>query len=301
MTGGTGFVGSYLSRFLLQDGHEVRILTRPGESRRSMPAGTEMIVGEPTSRGKWQEEVAEHDVVINLAGASIFSRWNEATKKQIRESRILTTRHLVEALGRGEAAGANRCLLSTSAVGYYGFHGDEMLTEDDQPGHDFLALLAADWEREAFAARKSGIRVVACRFGIVLGRDGGALGQMLPIFKMWAGSSLGSGEQWFSWIHERDLAEIFLFLIKRPDIEGPVNCTAPQPVTNKELTETLGKALSVPTVLPSVPEFMMKIAFGEFGNVLLKGQRVVPKKLQEAGFSFLYPTLRDALADLAAE
>ncbi len=296
MTGGTGFVGANLTRTLLEAGHEVRILTRPGESRRTIPAGAEVIVGDPTQRGLWQERVPDHEVIINLAGASIFSRWSDAVKKQLRASRILTTRHLVEALGG--SGGAGKHLLSTSAVGYYGFHGDEVLTEADPPGTDFLAHLAADWEREALAAKELGVRVAICRFGIVLGRDGGALGQMVPLFKFWAGSPLGSGRQWFSWIHERDLAEIFLFLMKNEQIEGPVNFSAPEAVTNGEFTKVMGEILKAPTFLPAVPGFMMKLVLGEFGDVLLKGQRVAPRKLQEAGYAFLFPTLREALTDL---
>ncbi|HON22516.1 MAG TPA: TIGR01777 family oxidoreductase [Syntrophales bacterium] len=296
MTGGTGFVGATLTRSLLEDGHEVRILTRPGESRRTIPAGAEVVVGDPVVRGLWQDRVSDHDVIINLAGASIFSRWNDTVKKQLRSSRILTTRHLVEALGRNDGGGKH--LLSASAVGYYGFHDEEILTEDEPPGKDFLAALAADWEREALAAQGLGVRTVTCRFGIVLGRNGGALGQMLPLFKFWAGSPLGSGKQWFSWIHERDLAEIFLFLIRHTEIAGPVNCTAPEAVTNEVFTRVLGEVLQVPTFLPAVPGFMMKLVLGEFGDVLLQGQRVFPQKLQAAGYSFLFPTLREALTEL---
>jgi len=299
MTGGTGFVGANLTGTLLEAGHEVRILTRPGESRRSIPAGAEVVIGDPAVRGLWQERVADHDVIVNLAGASIFSRWNDARKKQLRSSRILTTRHLVEALGRG--SGEGKLLLSTSAVGYYGFHGEEVLTENDPPGTDFLASLAADWEREALAARGLGVRTVICRVGIVLGKNGGALAQMLPLFKLWAGSPLGSGRQWFSWIHEGDLAEIFLFLMEHGEIDGPVNFTAPEAVTNEKFTKTLGEVLKAPTFLPAVPGFMMKLVLGEFGDVLLKGQRVAPHKLQDAGYAFLFPSLREALADLLAK
>ncbi|HOK07541.1 MAG TPA: TIGR01777 family oxidoreductase [Syntrophales bacterium] len=294
MTGGTGFVGTTLTRTLLGAGHGVTILTRPGEKPRALAEGAAVVVGDPARRGPWQEEAARHDVVVNLAGASIFSRWTEARKKEIRESRILTTRHVVEALGEGKR------LLSTSAVGFYGPRGDEEVTEADPPGDDFLASLAAEWEREALRAADRGAGVVLLRFGIVLGRNGGALSQLVPLFRLWAGSPLGSGRQWFSWIHERDLAEIYLFLLGRPDISGPVNCTAPGGVTNEEFTFRLGKALGVPTFLPAVPAFVLKAVLGEFAGALLTGQRVVPKRLTEAGFSFLFPTLGEALADLVA-
>jgi uncharacterized protein (TIGR01777 family) len=185
-------------------------------------------------------------------------------------------------------------------VGYYGFHGDEALDEAGYPGHDFLAELATDWEASAREAEAHGARVVLCRFGIVLGRRGGALGQMLPFFRKYMGSPLGHGKQWFSWIHEADLVKIPLFLIEKKDLTGPVNCTAPHPVTNRELTRVLGEVLDRPTFLPPVPGFVIKLIMGEFGSVLLKGQRVLPGRLLEAGFQFQFPHLREALQDLLA-
>jgi len=296
MTGGTGFVGTTLTRALTEKGHVVTLLKRPVENPRPLPAGASYLMGDPAVRGPWQERVADHDAVINLAGASIFSRWTREQKQLIRESRLQATRHLVEAMAA--VAGRTLTLLSTSAVGYYGWHSDEILTENAGAGHDFLALLAADWEQAAFAARSGGVRVVVCRFGIVLGCQGGALGQMLPVFKAWAGSPLGSGNQWFSWIHEGDLARIFQWLLERPDLDGPVNCTAPFPVRNRELTEALAKALHVPAFLPAVPAWAMKLVLGEFGDVLLKGQRVVPEKLLAAGFEFQFPRIEEALKNI---
>ncbi|MDD5168910.1 MAG: TIGR01777 family oxidoreductase [Syntrophales bacterium] len=299
MTGGTGFVGTTLTRRLTENGHEVTILKRPAEQPVDVPARASLLMGDPTARGPWQNEVANHDVIINLAGSSIFSRWTEESKKLLRESRLTTTRHLVEAM-EGEKRRA-MTLISTSAVGYYGFHGDEFLTENDPAGSDFLAQLAADWENEALQAEKLGVRVVICRFGIVLGRGGGALGQMIPMFKYWLGSPVGSGEQWFSWIHQDDLARIYLFLLSRPDITGPINCTAPKPVRNRELTEALGKALKVPVFLPPVPAFLMRLIMGEFGDVLLKGQRVVPDRLIANDFDFRYPQIQAALSEAAGK
>ncbi len=296
ITGGTGFVGTTLTPVLSEQGHEITLLTRPTERVEPGRSGVSVIVGDPTVRGPWQERVAGQDALINLAGASIFSRWTRASKKLLRESRILTTRHLVE--GIQAAGGRSISLLSTSAVGVYGFHGDEELSEEDLAGGDFLATLAADWEREALNARDLGARVVICRFGIVLGRRGGALGQMLPLFRTGLGSPLGSGKQWFSWIHEADLARIFLFLLEKPDLDGPFNCCAPHPVRNRELTKALGKALGRPTFLPPVPAFLMKAVLGEFGDVLLKGQRVIPRKLLAAGFEFRYPAIDQALGEI---
>jgi len=296
ITGGTGFVGTTLTRVLGEHGHDLTLLKRPGESPGTIPGQATVIEADPTIPGPWQARAAEADTIINLAGASIFSRWSEAMKKTLRDSRILTTRNLVQAMA--ERGGRPATLLSTSAVGYYGFHGDELLTETDPPGTDFLANLAVDWETEALAARNFGVRVVILRFGIVLGRQGGALGQMLPLFRFGLGSPLGTGRQWFSWIHEADLARIYLHLLERTDLEGPVNCTAPEPVQNRVFTSVLGKALRRPTFLPPVPGFMMRLVLGEFGDVLLQGQRAVPSKLLQSGFTFHFPTVAEALGDL---
>jgi len=287
VTGGTGFVGKTLAPALVRTGHEVSILTRSGKGETS---GVSWIEGDPTQKGKWQEAVKEHGVIINLAGASLFTRWTEDAKRMIRDSRILTTRHLLEAMDGGKG----KTFFSTSAIGYYGFHEDENLTEDSPPGGDFLALLARDWEAEAKEAEKKGCRVVITRFGIVLGEKGGALGQMIPLFNKYVGGPLGSGKQWFSWIHIEDLTRAFLFLLEHPEISGPVNFTAPNPVRNKELAQWLGRILGRPAFLPA-PGFMLRLVLGEFGSILLEGQRVLPQKLVQAGFQFSYPGIDRAL------
>jgi uncharacterized protein (TIGR01777 family) len=296
MTGGTGFVGTTLARELTARGHSVTVLMRKVESGVSLPPGAISLEGDPTIRGAWQERVPEHEVFINLAGASIFTRWTDEAKRAIRESRILTTRHLVEALAPRK--GRETHLFSTSGAGYYGYHEDEELTEKSPPGTDFLAMLSREWEAEAVKATEHGVRVVLCRFGIVMGRNGGMLGEIVPIFRMFLGANLGSGNQWLSWIHEQDLARIFLFLLENRGLEGPLNCTAPEPVRNSEFTETLGKVLGVPTFLPPVPGFMLRLLKGEFGGVILKGQRVLPRRLLAAGFQFHYPTLKEALTEI---
>ncbi|MCF8129987.1 MAG: TIGR01777 family oxidoreductase [Deltaproteobacteria bacterium] len=296
MTGGTGFVGSMLTKSLVKKGHGVTLLTRKIKKDRPVPNGVFLVEGDPTEPGSWQEKVPGHEILINLAGASIFRRWSEAEKRLIRDSRIQTTTHLVNALKPRK--GVKTTLLSTSAVGYYGFHGDEVLNEDAPAGTDFLATVAREWEAAAMSAKEMGVRVVLCRFGIVLGSGGGALGEMVPLFKKGLGSPLGSGDQWFSWIHRMDLARIFLFLLEREDLSGPINCTAPEPVRNKELTKALAKVLEKPTFMPSVPGFVIRMVKGEFGNVLLKGQRVMPEKLLRAGFQFQYPDISSALRDL---
>ena len=228
----------------------------------------------------------KQDVVVNLAGASIFTRWTDKQKKEIWESRTSTTRNIVEAIEVNQ--GRSFTLFSTSAVGYYGFHGDEELTEDSPPGDDFLATLAVAWEAEALKSQEKGARVVITRFGIVLGPGGGALGQMLPVFKRFMGGPIGNGQQWFSWVHMRDLTDAFIFLLRHTDLSGPFNLCSPYPVRNKELAKAIGKALHRPSFMPA-PAFMIKLLFGEFGSVILKGQRVVPRRLLESGFSFQYP------------
>ena len=296
MTGGTGFVGSALTKKLTKQGHLVTLLTRKIRKSRPMPSGVSMVEGNPVEPGPWQENLADHEVVVNLAGASIFSRWTRDKKRLIHDSRIKTTANVVTAIERRK--GMKTTLLSTSAAGYYGFHGDEALDEESPPGTDFLASVAREWEETALKAEAAGAKVVLCRFGIVLGSGGGALGEMVPIFEKGLGSPLGSGKQWFSWIHQQDLVRIFLFLMRREDLSGPFNCAAPEPVRNKELTRMLGNVLGKPIFMPSVPGFVIRMLKGEFGNVLLNGQKMLPEKLLRAGFQFQYPDLSRALQNL---
>lgn len=294
ITGGTGFLGAALTEGLLAEGHSVTILSRSSRNR-SLKPGLAYCEGDPTGSGPWQKEVARHDVVINLAGASIFRTWNDKNKEAIRSSRILTTRHLVDAIG---GAKKKITLLSGSAVGYYGFRDDAALDENSPPGDDFLAAVVQAWEAEAKRAEEFGARVVLCRIGVILGRDGGALSKMVSVFKWGLGSPLGSGNQWFSWVALHDLVNIFLFLMANTALSGPVNCTSPHPVTNKELTKALGRVLHRPTILPPVPAFVIKGVLGEFSDVFVKGQKVLPRKLLEGGFAFEFPEIPAALTDL---
>jgi len=298
ITGGTGFVGSHLTSRLLQEGNEVTILTRSVRGPEKGTAGISYVQGDPTRKGPWQEAIGNHEVIINLAGASIFSRWTEEQKKAIRESRIHTTRNIVE--GILSPAAEKITLFSTSAVGYYGFCGDEELVEDSPPGNDFLSRLALEWEGEALKAKEKGMRVVLMRFGIVLGEKGGALGQMIPLFKKYIGGPIGSGKQWFSWIYIQDLADAIVFLTKHPEISGPVNMCSPNPVRNRDLAKSLGKALHRPSFL-SAPGFMVKWVLGEFGSVILQGQRVIPRKLLDHGFVFQYPEIDNALQSILSQ
>jgi uncharacterized protein (TIGR01777 family) len=287
MTGGTGFVGRSLITRLLAGGHEITVLTR------RIPTGLPAVRAvecDPVVAGPWQDEVVGQDAVINLAGASIFRRWTRSYRRLLRDSRLHTTRNLVEAM-------SGQVLISASAVGYYGFHGDEELTESDGPGDDFLAELCRDWEAEAQKAGGKGSRVVLTRLGIVLGKDGGALEQMVRPFRLHAGGRLGSGRQWFSWIHVRDLLEACVHLLKNPKLEGPVNLTSPNPVQNRQLADAIGEALGRRSWLPA-PGFAIKMALGKFGSVVLKGQRVLPEKLLNSGLTFEFPGIEAALQDL---
>ena len=295
ITGGTGFVGKQLSARLVQDGNEITILTRSLKGSEQAPKGVSYLQGDPTQKGPWQEAIPNHDVVINLAGASIFSKWTDEYKKLIRDSRVFTTRNIIE--GISSQSGKKIALFSTSAVGYYGFHGDEELDEESPPGNDFLAHLAIEWEAEALKAEEKGARVVITRFGIVLGEKGGALGQMIPLFKKFIGGPIGSGQQWFSWVHIKDLAEAFAFLMKHPEISGPVNLCSPNPVKNRGLAKALGKALHRPSFMPA-PAFMIKLVLGEFGSIILEGQRVLPRRLLKQGFTFKYPDIDKALQSI---
>lgn len=294
ITGGTGFLGAALTERFLAEGHSVTILSRSARNR-DLKLGLAYAEGDPTKKGSWQQEVSGHDVVINLAGSSIFRTWNDKNKKAIRNSRVLTTRNLVEAIG---LANGKVTLLNGSAVGYYGFSDDEKLDEGSAAGDDFLAGVVKDWEAEAVRAEEFGARVVLCRIGVILGRDGGALSKMLTVFKWGLGSPLGSGSQWFSWISLHDLVNIFLYLMENKSISGPVNCTAPNPVTNRQMTRALGRALHRPTILPPVPAFVIRGVLGEFSDVFTKGQRVMPKRLLDDGFVFNYPEIEGALEKL---
>ena len=293
ITGGLGFVGTQLSLRLLKGGHQVTVVDHSPQPRPYTPQEVTYVAADTTMPGAWQEEVAQQDAVINLAGASIFRRWNNETKRLMYDSRILTTHNVVDAM----PAKKGTILCSTSAVGYYGLREDEELTEEDNPGTDFLAKLAAAWEGEALKAADKGSRVVVTRFGLVLGKTGGVLGQMIPLFKKFIGGPLGSGKQWFSWIHMEDLLNAFLFVFNNKDISGPVNFCSPNPLRNRDLAKALGEVLKRPSIIPT-PAFVLRLVLGEFGSVILKGQRVIPARLLKHGFVFKYPEIRTALREV---
>ncbi|MDR3555813.1 MAG: TIGR01777 family oxidoreductase [Syntrophobacteraceae bacterium] len=297
VTGGTGFVGRYVTGKLAKAGREILILSRSAPKAKEVVPWAQIVEGDPRKRGDWQQRVAECDAVINLAGSSIFTVWTDSARKSILDSRILSTRNLVDALS---GAGQEKILINGSAVGYYGSRLDDELLDEDAPhGSEFMSEVCVKWEEEARKAVPAGVRVALCRFGIVLGRGGGALSMMLPAFRYLLGSSIGSGKQWMSWIHLDDLVAIFSLLLEDFSLSGPINCVAPNPVRNAEFARVLSRTLGRPILLPGVPSFALNMLLGEFADVVVKGQRVIPQKLMEKGFSFRFPTLSQALEDLA--
>jgi uncharacterized protein (TIGR01777 family) len=293
ITGGLGFVGRQLANFLLREGNRVTAVGLNPNPNLIHHSDFRYIPADTTKTGAWQDELRDQQVIINLAGKSIFNRWTESYKRQIYDSRILTTRNLVDALPENSRI----IFCSTSAVGFYGSRGDDVLTEETPPGEDFLAKLGKDWEWEALQAINKGARVVVTRFGIVLDRDGGALSKMMPAFRCFVGGALGSGRQWFPWIHMHDLVYAYKFVIAKQQISGPVNFCAPQPVRNRELAAKLGEALNRPAFMPA-PAFLIKLLLGEFGRSLLNSQRAVPEKLQKSGYRFTYPDIKSAVAEI---
>ncbi len=293
ITGATGFVGSFLSKYLLGKGHQVIALGRKPLHPLAQTGNFSYISADTTETGTWQGAVQSVDAVINLAGKNIFHYWTGASKQKMHASRILTTRNLVAAIPENQAP----ILLSASAIGYYGDRREEHLTELSGPGDDYLAGLSLDWEREALQADNKGARVALMRFSIVLGRQGGALAKMLPAFRYFAGGPLGSGRQWFSWIHIRDLAAAVELILQNQELTGPFNMCAPQPVRNKDYAAALGKVLSRPSFM-RVPTFAIKTLTGELGAVLLASQRCFPERLQQNQFEFQFPDIESALTDL---
>ncbi len=296
ITGGLGFIGRGLAERLAAAGHGVTLLDRSPAQGERLPDGVSVIPADASSPGSWQDAVAGHDAVINLAGASIFTRWSPGAKKRIHDSRIFVTRNLVDALKRNRDSSVT--LISASATGYYGYHGDEELTETDPPGDDFLAGVCREWEAEAMKASESVSRVVIPRFGVVLGSGGGAISVLGRIYRLRLGARLGTGAQWFSWIARDDLASAIIFLMDKQSISGPVNCTSPNPVTNRDLTRALNRAMGTFSLVPPAPAFVLKAVLGEFGDFLLKGQRVLPGRLTREGFSFSLPGIDQALASI---
>lgn len=293
ITGGSGFVGTHLVQDLLYRGHRVIAVGTSSAHKNPPNENFRYISADTTLKGPWQDVLEDVDAIINLAGRNIFKLWSDTYKNQIYNSRILTTRNLVEAVP--ESKGIILC--STSGAGYYGNRADEVLMEDASPGSDFLAKVSIDWEKEAFLAEKKGVRVAAMRFGVVLDKNGGALAKMIPAFKSFAGGPLGTGLQWFPWIHMDDLISAINFIIENNEIKGPVNFCAPNPIRNRDFGKALGNVLKRPSFM-KVPLFMIRLVMGEMGTLLTNSQKVIPHKLLRHGFKFQHPDIDHALGDI---
>lgn len=296
LAGGSGFIGSALRNTLTEKGHEVIVLTRRPALQEQPGARSRYVAWNPPQEGSWQKEFEGADGLINLAGESIVGkRWTNGQKRKIIESRIDATHAVRRAIEM--ASKKPPVLINASAVGYYGMREDEELTEESPAGRDFLGETCQAWEWEAMRARELGIRVVMIRIGIVLEKNGGALAKMLLPFRMGLGGPLGSGKQWMSWIHLGDLVGLIQFALENRQVSGPLNGTAPKPVRMKEFSQTLGRVLHRPAIFP-VPAFLLKILLGEMADMLLTGQRVLPKKALQGGYVFRYPELEQALKEI---
>jgi uncharacterized protein (TIGR01777 family) len=292
ITGATGRIGRHLVAALLQRGDEVTVLSRdPARARSDLP-GVEAVAWDPMAAPAPAEALAGRDGVVHLAGEDVAQRWTDAAKQRIRESREHGTRNLVEGLRAAEPR--PQVLVSGSAVGYYGAHGDERVDEETLPGDDFLAQVCVAWEREAERAAELGIRVVRLRTGVVLDRGGGALSKMLPFFKLGAGGPVAGGRQYLPWVHRDDVVGIQLSALDGEEWSGPVNATAPEPATNRELSLALGRALHRPAVAP-VPGFAVRLLYGDMAEVVTTGQRAVPARALALGYRFRHPELDEAL------
>lgn len=291
ITGATGFVGGHLVRRL----DEVVVLSRNAAEAAQALGGVTAYDWDAQREPPPERAFDGVECVIHLAGESIAGRWNEDKKRRIRDSRVVGTRLLVDALEQlPQRPGV---LVTASAVGWYGDRGDEILDEAEPAADDFLGDVCRQWEAEAARAEAFGVRTVHVRFGIVLGADDGALAQMLPVFKFGMGGRLGSGEQWISWIHIDDLTRLLLFVAEQDALHGPINGVAPEPVTNRQFTQTLAGVLRRPAIVPA-PAWGLKLALGEFAQTLVASQRVVPRRAEAAGFQFQFANLESALHDL---
>jgi uncharacterized protein (TIGR01777 family) len=289
MTGATGLIGKRLSKALTDRGDEVTVLSRDAAKARAA-LGVDVIAWkDPLTEPAPADALDGRDAVVHLAGEPVAQRWSDSVKERIRASRVEGTRNLIA--GMAAAASPPSVLISSSAVGYYGPHGDEELPEDTPPGNDFLSEVCVAWEAEA---AKAGGRVAHVRTGVVLDEDGGALDTMLPFFKLGIGGPVAGGKQYMPWIHVDDLVAIYVKALDDDRWSGAVNGCAPEPVTNKEFSKALGKVLKRPAFAP-VPSFAIKLLFGQMAEIVTQGQRAVPKRTQELGYTFQYTDVEAAL------
>jgi uncharacterized protein len=295
VTGATGLIGPRVVASLQARGDEVTVLTRDPERARERLPGIHQatrwdLLGEPAPTAA----LAGRDVVVHLAGENVAQRWSASAKQAIRDSRVNGTKHLVQGLAALEQGERPQTLVSSSAIGYYGARGDEPIDEDVPAGQDFLARTCRDWELEALEAEALGMRVASVRTGVVLDRNGGALGKMLPPFKLGVGGPVAGGRQFVSWIHVDDLVGITLSAIDSELWHGPINATAPEPQRNRDFSKALGRALHRPSLLP-IPGAALRLLYGEMAEIVTSGARVLPAKALVLGYQFSYPQLDVAL------
>ena len=293
ISGGTGFLGRPLVQKLVSGGHSVLVLTRrPEQEALSFPPGvtTAAFDGDKALEPHVLEDM---EAVVHLTGEPVAQRWTPSAKAKIVDSRIRSTERIVEAV---RATSSVRTLLGASAVGYYGMPDDALLTEDSPPGSDFLAQVCVAWEAALFAAPEA-IRTVALRTGVVLHPQGGALKPLLLQFRLGVGGPVAGGHQYLSWIHREDWVSLVVFALENPAVRGPLNLTAPHPVTNRDFAQALGHAIQRPSLVPT-PAFALRLVLGDAATVVTKGQRVLPRRALDAGFTFRYPDLPAALGNL---
>ena len=302
VTGGTGLIGTRLVGQLRARGDDVALLTRRPDAVRAQFSGCTIVAGDPMQAGAWMDAITDCDAVVNLAGENIFARrWNDAFKALLRDSRVKSTENVVQALGKypRTPAGQPKVLVNASAIGYYGPTAEEELTEDSPPGNDTLARVCVEWENAARAGEAHGVRVAMVRIGVVLDKHGGALAKMLTPFKLFVGGKVGSGKQYVSWIHRDDMVGLLVFVLDHAGASGPINGTAPNPVTNTELSKAIGRALHRPSFIPT-PALGLRAMLGQVAEVVTTGQRVLPKRALAWGYSFKFPGIDAALADILA-
>jgi uncharacterized protein (TIGR01777 family) len=302
VTGATGLIGPQLIAALHERGYEVTVLTRDPARARERFGDVEAVrwdlLGEPAPPAA----LAGRDAVVHLAGAPVAQRWSDAAKRAIRETRVLGTRNLLEGLrlaGEPDAGARPSTLVSSSAIGYYGPHGEEPLDEDAPAGRDFLAQVCVDWEAEAARAGELGVRAVQVRTGVVLDRSGGALSKMLPPFRLGVGGPVAGGRQFISWIHTADLLGMMTAALEEERWSGPLNATAPEPVSNREFSRVLGSVLGRPALFP-VPAVALRLLYGEMAQIVTTGARVVPAKALVLGYEFRHPHVEEALRSVLA-
>jgi uncharacterized protein (TIGR01777 family) len=297
VTGATGTIGGAIVRALVARGDDVTALSRNAYRAKATLGVPAETWADPKAEQPPLAALRGRDAVVHLLGEVIAQRWSDAARREIRDSRVLSTRNLVDALGALDPEERPRVLVSGSGAGWYGQRGDERLDESAaRPGDDFPAQLSVDWEAEALRAGELGVRVVLSRTGVVLSESGGALEKMLPFFKAGIGGPVAGGRQYVPWVHLDDVVGAILFVLDSEAASGPVNVTAPEPVTNKELSRTLGRVLRRPAIAP-VPALALKILYGDMAQIVTTGQRVVPGRLTELGYAFRQPDLEAALRE----